>query len=140
MGVYMVTHVRHPKPMNTSPQSRPAALRAALSSAGALALLSAVAMTPGCVVAVRPMPPVAAVYAEPQEVVVTGAPPAPAVEYVGVAPGPAYLWIGGYYHWYGGRWIWYPGHYERTPRAGARWIPPPYEMRGGTPGFVRGDC
>ena len=58
-------------------------------------------------------------------------PPAPQYEVVGVAPGPGFLWIGGYYHWYGGRWVWYRGHYERPPHLGAVWVHPRYEFRGG---------
>ena len=107
------------------------------AAAGAAALASVLAFTSGCVVAVRPAP-VAAVYAEPAEVVVTEEPPAPVAEVVGVAPGPGFIWIGGYYHWYGGRWVWYRGHYERPPHPGAAWVRPRYVVRGGTRVYVRG--
>src|SRR5271157_1756925 len=92
-------------PERTLPQKRLALPRAALAAAGAAALLSALAITAGCVVAVRPAP-VGVVYTEPGEVVVADAPPAPIVEAVRIAPGPGYFWIGGYYHWYGNRWGW----------------------------------
>jgi hypothetical protein len=106
------------------------------AAAGAAALASVLALTSGCVVAVRPAP---VVYAPaPGEVVVTEEPPAPYAEVVGVAPGPGYLWIGGYYHWSGARWVWYAGHYERPPHPGAVWVRPRYVVRGGTRVYVRG--
>lgn len=127
--------------MNTlAKESRPALLRAARLSVGASALLLAFGMTSGCVVAVRPAP-VATVYETPvvaQEEIVTEGPPPPQVEYVGVSPGPGYLWIGGYYHWSGGRWAWNRGYYARPPRAGARWIAPRYEVRGGARVYIHG--
>ena len=124
----------------TTKSGRQALLRAARVSLGASALLLALGMTSGCVVAVRPAP-VATVYAEPtavQEEVVTVEPPPAQVEYVGVSPGPGYFWVGGYYHWYGGRWIWYRGHYARPPRAGAHWVAPRYELRGGARVYIHG--
>ncbi len=113
-------------------------LRAARAALGATMVASLLALTSGCVVAVRPAP--VGVYAEPPpgEVVVTDLPPAPIYESVGIAPGPGYIWIGGYYHWAGARWVWYRGHYERPPHEGARWIAPRYEMRGGTRVYIRG--
>jgi WXXGXW repeat (2 copies) len=116
--------------MNIPPSIRSYALLAGLTLAG-------VGFSSGCVVAVRPAP-VAAVYTEPAEVVVNEAPPAPLAEVVTVAPGPGYLWIGGYYHWYGGRWVWYRGHYERPPRAGMHWIAARYEFRGGARVYIAG--
>jgi hypothetical protein len=107
------------------------------AAAGAAALLSVLAVTAGCVVAVRPAP-VGVAYAEPGEVYVDAEPPAPIVETVGIAPGPAYFWIGGYYHWYGNRWGWVRGHYELPPRHGAVWVGPRYDVRGGRRVYVRG--
>jgi hypothetical protein len=101
-------------------------------AAAPVLLGSLLALTSGCVVAVRPVgPPPAVVYAEPApaEVVVTTAPPPPLVETVAIAPGPGYFWIGGYYHWYGNRWGWVRGHYERPPHPGARWIAPRWNGR-----------
>jgi len=111
--------------------------RAACAAASAAVLASVLCLTSGCVVAVRPAP-VGVVYGEPGEVVVGEAPPAPFVEAVGIAPGPGYIWIGGYYHWYGNRWGWVRGHYELPPRRGAVWVAPRYEWRGGHRVYIRG--
>ena len=116
-------------------------LRAALLPA---ALAAACALMTGCVVAVRPYgpppppPPSAEVYTEPSEVVVAQEPPAHYTEVVGIAPGPGYFWVGGYWHWYGSRWVWYRGHYARPPHSGAVWIGPRYVNRGGTRVYIRG--
>jgi hypothetical protein len=117
---------------------RPSLLRAV---AGAAAIASVLALTPGCVVREAPAP---VVYEQPVppgppgEVVVDEAPPAPIYETVGIAPGPGFVWIGGYYHWYGGRWQWYRGHYARPPHPGAAWIGARYEFRGGRRVYIRG--
>jgi len=55
------------------------------------------------------------------DVVVTE-PPAPIVETYGVAPGPGYFWMGGYWNWVGGRHVWVGGHWAE-PRPGYRWEP-----------------
>jgi hypothetical protein len=123
----------NPHTLTDIPPIRPLPLLRA--AAGAAALLSVLAFTPGCVVAVRPAP---VAYAEPGEVVVTDEPPAPVAEVVGVAPGPGFIWIGGYYHWYGSRWVWYRGHYERPPHPGAVWVRARYEVRGGRRVYIRG--
>jgi|CZKI01.1.fsa_nt_gi hypothetical protein len=111
--------------------------RAACAAAGAAALLCLLALSAGCVVAVRPAP-IGVTYADLGEVVVAEAPPAAIVEAVGVLPGPGYFWIGGYYHWYGNRWGWVRGHYELPPRRGAVWIGPRYESRAGHRVYIRG--
>lgn len=49
-------------------------------------------------------------------------PPAPIVESYGVAPGPGYIWLGGYWNWVGGRHVWVGGHWS-APRPGYRWVP-----------------
>ncbi|HLX25473.1 MAG TPA: YXWGXW repeat-containing protein [Candidatus Cybelea sp.] len=41
------------------------------------------------------------------------APPAPIYETVPAAPGPGYVWVGGYYRWNGNRYVWVHGHYAR---------------------------
>ncbi|HXQ79731.1 MAG TPA: hypothetical protein VN775_00370 [Opitutaceae bacterium] len=112
--------------------------RRACAAVGAAALLSMLAVTAGCVVAVRPAPAGVVYTAEPGEVVVDAEPPAPIVEAIGIAPGPGYFWIGGYYHWYGNRWGWVRGHYELPPRRGAVWVAPRYDFRGGRRVYVRG--
>jgi hypothetical protein len=119
------------------PSARIPAPRAVAAAAAAAALLSAMAFTAGCVVAVRPAP-VGVVYTEPGEVVVASEPPAPIVEVVGVAPAPGYIWIGGYYHWYGSHWGWVRGHYALPPRHGAVWVGPRYYAHGGHRVYVAG--
>ena len=72
-----------------------------------------------------------------EEVVASEAPPPPQAEVaVGVAPGPNYLWVGGYWtrhqdrwFWVHGRWaarphpnsVWAEGHWDRHPRGGYVW-------------------
>src|SRR5271165_1574986 len=122
-----------PRPDHIQPR-----LRAARAAVGAAALASALALTAGCIVAVRPAPAAVAYTSESGEVVVAEAPPAAYVEAVGVAPGPGYIWIGGYYHWYGSRWGWVRGRWEVPPRRGAVWIAPRYEFRAGHRVYIRG--
>jgi WXXGXW repeat (2 copies) len=57
-----------------------------------------------------------------EEEAIAVAPPAPQVEVVGVAPGPGYFWIGGYWGWVGGRHVWVGGRWE-SHRPGWRWAP-----------------
>jgi hypothetical protein len=44
--------------------------------------------------------------------------PAPQVEVIGVAPGPGYIWIGGFWNLIGGRHVWVGGHWDN--RGGDR--------------------
>lgn len=62
--------------------------------------------------------------------VVTVAPPAPQVEVVGVAPGPGYVWMGGYWGWVGGRHVWVGGHWG-PGRPGYHWVPHAWVHEGG---------
>jgi hypothetical protein len=108
-------------------------VKSTLLVAGASLLLS------GCVVRERvvyqqPPPPPAAVG---EEVVVTGAPPPPIVETVTIAPGPAYVWVGGCWVWRD-HWVWASGRWVRPPRRGAVWVQPHYENRNGVHVFIRG--
>jgi hypothetical protein len=64
---------------------------------------------------VAPPPPPGAVF-------VQNAPPAARVEVVGTAPGPNFVWIGGYYRYDGGHYAWAPGRWERGPHANAAWV------------------
>jgi hypothetical protein len=121
---------------NAPAKSTLALRRAVLAGLGLAAVVPFMALTSGCVVAVRPAP--VAYVGPPGEVVVDAEPPAPLVETVGIAPGPGFLWIGGYYHWYGNRWGWVAGHYERPPHRGAVWVGPRYEARGGHRVYIRG--
>jgi hypothetical protein len=54
-------------------------------------------------------------------VLVPGPPPAPRIEVRGVAPGPAFLWVEGYWAWHS-RWVWAPGRWVVPPRVGAVWV------------------
>jgi hypothetical protein len=125
--------------MNTNTtEGRPSDKRTKLLRvvSAAAVLGSLLALGTGCVVAVRPAP---VVYSEqPGEVVVDNDPPPAQAEVVGVAPGPGFIWIGGYYHWYGNRWAWRGGHYERPPHNGAVWVRPRYAFRGNRRVYVRG--
>ena len=50
-------------------------------------------------------------------------PPAPRVEVIGVAPGPGYVWIRGFYRWGGGAYYWVPGRWAYPPYPRAVWVP-----------------
>lgn len=82
----------------------------------AVAAILAASGLGGCVV----VPAESYGYADGPTVAV--APPAPQVEVVGVAPGPGYFWVGGWWLWNGGRYVWRPGYWE-THRPGYRWVP-----------------
>jgi WXXGXW repeat (2 copies) len=51
-------------------------------------------------------------------------PPAPIVETRVVAPGPGYVWVGGYHRWEGHRYVWVPGRWNRPPHRHAVWVSP----------------
>ncbi|HEY2150537.1 MAG TPA: YXWGXW repeat-containing protein [Vicinamibacterales bacterium] len=51
-------------------------------------------------------------------------PPAPIVETRVVAPGPGYVWVGGYHRWDHNRYVWVPGHWNRPPHHHAVWVSP----------------
>ena len=57
------------------------------------------------------------------------APPPPRVEVYGVAPGPGFVWVGGYWRWVRNDYAWTPGRWERPPRRGAVWVPGHWEQR-----------
>jgi hypothetical protein len=82
---------------------------------------------------------------EPVPVVAVGAdvavsepPPAAVQETVVAAPGPEYIWIGGYWGREGGHWRWEAGHWARPPRRGAVWVAPKYYHRSGHDVWVPG--
>ena len=86
---------------------------------GATALGAGLAGTAGCTVYEEPHPRHhAVVYQEPPPppppapVVVEPA-PAPLVEVVPVAPGPAFFWVPGRYYRERGAWVWHRGYYDR---------------------------
>ncbi len=94
------------------------ALKAGLVLAGFLQFTSAVY---GAAVVVRQPPP------RPESVTV-----------IGRAPGPKYVWTGGYYRWSGNRYIWVGGRWVVPPRAGAVWVDPRWVPRNGGFVFVEG--
>lgn len=56
------------------------------------------------------------------EVVVSSEPPRLRHEVIiGEAPGPAHVWVAGFWANRDGRWVWIPGHWERGPHVGAHW-------------------
>ena len=77
----------------------------------------------GCVVA--PAQPVG-YYGD----VVQVAPPPPRVEVIGVAPGPGYVWLNGYWGWSGGRHTWVGGRWDQG-RPGQYWAPHAWGREGG---------
>ena len=64
-------------------------------------------------------------------------PPPAQVEYVPVAPGPDYYWVGGYWVWRG-RWVWSPGAYVVRPRPNAIWVGGRWERRRGRSVWIGG--
>jgi hypothetical protein len=103
----------------------------ALALAGLLGPLSA------CIVAAEPPPYHEADQGYGDATYVAEAPPPPQSDVViGVAPGPNYVWVGGYWgryhntwHWNTGRWAarphpearWEPGHWDHHPGRGYTW-------------------
>lgn len=61
------------------------------------------------------------------------APPPPPPAYVagpvGVAPGPGYVWVDGYWNWVDGRYVWVPGRWVLPPHPHAVWVAPSIEFR-----------
>jgi WXXGXW repeat (2 copies) len=72
------------------------------------------------------------------EVVIRVGPPAPIVEHRPVAPGPGYVWTGGYHRWDGRAYVWTPGAWVVAPRPHAVWVAPHYVHRNGGYVFVEG--
>jgi hypothetical protein len=58
-------------------------------------------------------------------------PPPPRVEYYGVAPGPGYVWVPGYWQWSSNTYVWVPGRWATPPHPRAVWIPGRYVQRRG---------
>lgn len=61
----------------------------------------------------------------------TTAPPPLRAEVYGVAPGPGYVWINGYWGRGGTGYAWVPGRWERPPHRGEHWEQPRWEHHGG---------
>jgi len=65
-------------------------------------------------------------------------PPPVRVEVMGVAPGPGYAWVGGYWGWSGGAHVWMPGRWVVPPHRHAVWVAPRWERAGGRYRFHEG--
>lgn len=65
-------------------------------------------------------------------------PPAPYYGPVGVAPGPGYVWMGGYWDRDGDRWHWRDGRWGRGPRGYRHYESPRWERHGGHYRFREG--
>lgn len=64
------------------------------------------------------------VYVEPrptETIIVQEAPPPIQTEVIPVAPGPGFIWIGGFWGYEGHHYVWHHGHYTRGP-AGNVWV------------------
>jgi hypothetical protein len=72
------------------------------------------------------------------EVFVRVAPPRPIIETRIAAPGPGYVWVGGYHRWDGGAYAWVPGHWMVPPRPRAVWVAHHWVRRRGGWVFVEG--
>ena len=66
------------------------------------------------------------------------APPPVRVEAFGVAPGPGYVWINGYWSYGGGGYAWVPGRWERPPHRGAAWVAGRWDRKGNRWGYRAG--
>jgi hypothetical protein len=56
-------------------------------------------------------------------------PPALRVEVMLTRPGPAHVWIAGYWGWGGGGYHWVPGHWAKA-RRGRAWVDGRWEQKG----------
>ena len=65
-------------------------------------------------------------------------PPAAQVEVYGVAPGPGFVWVNGYWNWGGSRYVWAPGRWQRPPRPRARWESGRWENHHGRYAYKQG--
>jgi hypothetical protein len=94
----------------------------------------------GCVVHDYSSEPPSATADTTAEVDVSGPPPADQETdvAVGVAPGPDFVWVGGFWGWGTGGWAWHRGYWGRPPHRGAAWVRPHYVNRGGRHVWVRG--
>jgi hypothetical protein len=65
-------------------------------------------------------------------------PPPVRVETYGPAPGPGFVWIGGYWGWRANTHVWVPGYWGRPPRPHAVWVSPYWEHSGARYRFHEG--
>lgn len=83
----------------------------------------------GCVVS--PLYPRYDRYSSEEGPVVNTAPPPSQYEAMPAAPGPGYVWIGGYWGWNLGRHVWIGGRWMLPPAAGHAWVPGYWGRHGG---------
>ena len=108
-----------------------------------IGLVGASLLVTGCVVrertVYRPGPPPPPAGESYNEVDVSGPPPPDQTDVVvGVAPGPDFIWVGGFWGWGPGGWMWHRGNWAHRPHRGAVWDRPHYVFRGGRHVWVRG--
>lgn len=65
-------------------------------------------------------------------------PPPLRVEPYGVAPGPGYVFINGYWGWQSNRYAWVPGRWVRPPHPHSVWVEPRWERAGNRYRFREG--
>jgi hypothetical protein len=53
---------------------------------------------------------------------VSVAPPAPIAEVRVTAPGPGYVWVGGFHRWDGAAYVWVPGRWALPPHGHKVWV------------------
>jgi hypothetical protein len=90
----------------------------------------------GCYVSAEPVAPEAQ-----GEVVVADPPPPPPLpppEPVPPPPAPGAVWVAGAHRWDGHRYVYEGGHYDRPPRANARYVQGHWEARGKGKTWVNG--
>lgn len=58
-------------------------------------------------------------------------PPVQRVEVIGVAPGPEYVWVNGYWGWSGVEYVWVSGRWAMPPQRYAVWVPGRWERARG---------
>ena len=89
-----------------------------------------VPLIPGC--AEQPAyvqsPPPAVVVPAPEVVVAQPPPPVPR-EVIVASPGPAFVWVPGYWGWQG-RWVWVGGAWRPRPYPRAVWVSGRWVRRG----------
>ena len=92
--------------------------RLCLPAAGACLLVTSCAVEVG-----RPSAD-AVYYADGDVMYVREAPPPPRGEVItGLAPGPDYVWVGGYWTHHPTGWTWMTGRWSLRPRPGVVWVP-----------------
>lgn len=69
---------------------------------------------------------------------VTMAPPPDKTEVVTTAPGPDYVWVGGFWGWSWGHYSWTRGRWERPEHPHQHWVQPRWERRDDHFVFVEG--